>query len=118
MKSVNSLNVVRYLGLYYTKTWYIVLEFVAFGSLDNYLEKHKLTAIQKIDMMVQLVQGMKYLESKNIIHRDLAARNVLVDQQNNKLQLKISDLGLSFKKPAELPQVSDLALKKKPQLET
>jgi len=28
------------------------------------------------------------------------------------LQLKISDLGLSFKKPAELPQVSDLALKK------
>ena len=35
---------------------------------------------------------MSYLESKNYVHRDLAARNCLV---NDKLQVKISDFGMT-----------------------
>lgn len=42
----------------------------------------------------QLVEGVKYIHSKNIIHRDLKLGNMLL---NEKMQLKIADFGLATK---------------------
>lgn len=36
-----------------------------------------------------------YLQQNDIIHRDLALRNILVDKEDEKIILKISDLGMS-----------------------
>ena len=43
-------------------------------------------------MMVEVTQGMEYLEHMRFVHRDLAARNVLVVDEDN---VKISDFGMS-----------------------
>ena len=42
--------------------------------------------------VVQIADGMAYLESENYIHRDLRAANILVAENNN---VKVADFGLA-----------------------
>lgn len=48
--------------------------------------------MQLTQFAVDICEGMKFLEMKNLVHRDLAARNVLLDDE---LTAKISDFGLA-----------------------
>ncbi|KAM7536677.1 hypothetical protein Aperf_G00000083108 [Anoplocephala perfoliata] len=72
----------------------IMLEYMANGSLKNYLQKNEseLKYQDLIQMIDTLVQGMTYLESVNIAHMDLRADNVLV---NGEGKVKIADFGLT-----------------------
>ena len=46
----------------------------------------------QLELMVQICDGMEYLESMDVVHRDLATRNVLLVNDHF---AKISDFGLS-----------------------
>jgi len=60
------------------------------------LEHGGLTAARLRDFGSQLVNGLAFIHSKNIIHRDLKCGNVLVAKgASGRLLLKISDLGIS-----------------------
>jgi len=92
-------NIVSYFGLFVDSNMnnYIVLEFLAFGSLDRLVQKNKkeIDSLMLIDMSAQIASGMMFLESKHIIHRDLALRNVLVGGQPPSYIIKVADFGLS-----------------------
>ena len=45
-----------------------------------------------VELATQICDGMKYLESRDVVHRDLATRNVLLLTEHF---AKISDFGLS-----------------------
>lgn len=65
--------------------------------------------MQLTQFAIDICEGMKFLEIKNVVHRDLAARNVLLDDE---LTAKISDFGLA--KDANECQYAESALSKFP----
>lgn len=71
--------------------WIIII----LQSLVHMLKQRKTLAEPEVRYYLnQLVEGVKYIHSKNIIHRDLKLGNMLL---NEKMQLKIADFGLATK---------------------
>ncbi|KAL7059436.1 hypothetical protein AAHC03_013311 [Spirometra sp. Aus1] len=74
---------------------YIITELMAYGSLKTFVQSPRVPPLdyeQLIDFMVQVSDGMSYLERQNYLHRDLRASNVLVGEN---LTLKVADFGLA-----------------------
>ncbi|XP_064397100.1 tyrosine-protein kinase receptor UFO-like [Halichondria panicea] len=83
---------------------YIILPFMANGSLKDFLKK-KRTHVTNVDilsedlnvstlvrMCMEVANGMEYLAEEKFVHRDLAARNCMVDSN---LVVKVGDFGLA-----------------------
>uniref|UniRef100_A0A671F0J8 Tyrosine-protein kinase n=1 Tax=Rhinolophus ferrumequinum TaxID=59479 RepID=A0A671F0J8_RHIFE len=74
---------------------YIITEFMAKGSLLDFLkseEGSKQPLPKLIDFSAQIAEGMAFIEQRNYIHRDLRAANILVSAS---LVCKIADFGLA-----------------------
>lgn len=87
-------NIVQYLGSNSDDDHLnIFLEYVAGGSVATMLVNYGSLGETLIANFVrQILQGLNYLHSKDIIHRDIKGANILVD---NKGTVKISDFGIS-----------------------
>lgn len=71
------------------------------GNLKRFLQKckfspeghaHVILTQELVDMSVQILQGLQFLQKCKIIHRDLATRNCVVDER---LSVRITDNALS-----------------------
>lgn len=72
---------------------YMVMDLCENQSLIELMRNRKrLTEIEVRSYIAQLVEGIQYVHSKNIVHRDLKLGNLFLTQ---KMQLKIGDFGLS-----------------------
>lgn len=90
-------NLVALLGVVLddSRDVFMVTEYMANGNLVDFLRsrgRHQVEKSQLIQFAIDICEGMRYLEARNIVHRDLAARNVLLDDE---LTAKISDFGLA-----------------------
>ncbi|KAG2461125.1 LCK kinase, partial [Polypterus senegalus] len=95
MKNLQHPKLVRLYAVVTQEPIFIVTEFMANGSLVDFLktsEGSKLTINILIDMASQIAEGMAFIEAKNYIHRDLRAANILVSED---LICKIADFGLA-----------------------
>ncbi|KAJ6247818.1 protein kinase [Anaeramoeba flamelloides] len=105
MKILQQLNHPNLIELYEIfeddDNWYIVMEYIRGGELFDYVIKEK--KVQESiarKFFAQIVSGISYCHSKNIVHRDLKLENLLL---TNDQQIKIIDFGLSnFSKRDEL----------------
>jgi len=93
MAKLDHPNIVRLVGVTHHPNFYIVMELAPQGPLHRYLKKHRqMPILNVLILMLQVDEGMHYLETQHFVHRDLAARNVLVVSENF---VKISDFGMS-----------------------
>ncbi|XP_061148677.1 tyrosine-protein kinase JAK2-like [Syngnathus typhle] len=97
LKSLHHENIVKYKGVCYSagrKNLRLIMEYLPYGSLRDYLLKNKVHFNFKKLLLysLQICKGMDYLATKRYIHRDLATRNILVESDT---QVKIGDFGLT-----------------------
>ena len=100
MKEVNLLLKLRHdhiVKIYETietdKHIIIVMELCAGGDLLNYVRKRRrLKEPLAKKIFKQIIDGLRYIHSKNVAHRDIKLDNILLD---GKGQVKIADFGVS-----------------------
>nr|SVE70956.1 EOG090X03P9 [Daphnia similis]SVE71587.1 EOG090X03P9 [Daphnia similis]SVE72219.1 EOG090X03P9 [Daphnia similis] len=73
---------------------YLVLDLCENGEFQRYLKSlgHPLNEDEAREVMNQLLEGMLYLHSHNILHRDLSLANLLLTKE---MKIKIADFGLA-----------------------
>jgi len=54
----------------------LICELLPLGALSTYVQLHtvEITVAQQLEWILQVAQGMNYLESIRVVHRNLAAR--------------------------------------------
>ncbi|NXM40280.1 E2AK2 kinase, partial [Gymnorhina tibicen] len=78
----------------YKKCLFIQMEFCEQGTLENWIEKNR--EDQKYYAMaqnkfLQILKGVEYIHSENLIHRDLKPQNIFISHDD---KIKIGDFGL------------------------
>lgn len=94
LQGLHHANIVQYLGTVADDQYLnIFLEYVPGGSIASMLKQYNTFQEPLIKNFVrQILTGLAYLHSCDIIHRDIKGANILVD---NKGGVKISDFGIS-----------------------
>eukprot|EP00850_Spirogloea_muscicola_P016230 SM000130S27117 [mRNA] locus=s130:206092:211730:- [translate_table: standard] len=105
LRNLSHPNIVRYLGTdREEEALNIFLEFVPGGSIASLLSKFGSFTEKVIRMYTrQLLLGLDYLHTHQIMHRDIKGANILVD---NRGCIKLADFGAS-KKLADLATMSE-----------
>ena len=73
---------------------YAVMQYYPDGNLGNAI-KQGLTAEQKEDIAIQLLEGIGFLHQHNVVHRDLKPANILIAKEGKCIIPLITDFGLS-----------------------
>lgn len=98
LSSLNHSNICSLLGTINSQRTLAVFEYDTL-DLYQYLRQQLIPLDNSsassflLSLACQIVSGMKYLSSLQIIHRDLAARNCLISTNNH--QLRISDIAMA-----------------------
>ena len=100
LKKLNHPDIVRIIEFYNTESsYYIINEYCKHGELFAQINKH-FSETQIAVMFRQILSGLAYLHSNNIIHRDLKLENILINDIEKSYEtnedlffLKIIDFG-------------------------
>lgn len=74
---------------------YFAMEYVPGLPITEYCDKHRLTVKERLELFMQVCDGVQHAHQKAIIHRDLKPSNVLVVEDDDKAMPKIIDFGLA-----------------------
>ena len=74
---------------------YFAMEYVQGESVIEYCDRHRLTIKERLELFIQVCDGVQHAHQKGIIHRDLKPSNILVSLQNDRAAAKIIDFGIS-----------------------
>jgi len=74
---------------------YFVMEYVPGMPITEYCDQKKLTIKQRLELFVQVCEGVQHAHQKAIIHRDLKPANILVIEVDGKAMPRIIDFGLA-----------------------
>src|SRR5262245_45254588 len=74
---------------------YFAMEYVRGESITSYCDKHRLTIRERLELFIQLCDGVQHAHQKGIIHRDLKPSNVLVTVSDDRPVPRIIDFGIA-----------------------
>lgn len=95
LKKLDHPKIVKYIDSIYTDDHLnIVLEYVENGSLDSVVKKFgKIPETLVVLFIQQVLQGLEFLHSENVIHRDIKGGNILTTKDG---VVKLADFGVSM----------------------
>lgn len=99
IQTMNKCNHQNILGLHTSftneKDLYVVMPLMAAGSLKSILKQKVPNGIKDesliASVLLQMVEGLVYFHSKQLLHRDIKAENFLLDETG---QIKLSQFNL------------------------
>src|SRR5271170_2900780 len=74
---------------------YFVMEYVAGLPINDYCDQHRLTMRQRMELFIQVCEGVQHAHQKAIIHRDLKPSNILVTEVDGRPAPRIIDFGVA-----------------------
>jgi len=74
---------------------YFVMEYVGGLPITEHCDQHKLNIEERLQLFIQVCEGIRHAHQKGIIHRDIKPSNVLVYAEDDKPLPKIIDFGVA-----------------------
>src|SRR5277367_4779953 len=74
---------------------YFVMEYVPGLPITEYCDQRKLKIRERVELFIQVCEGVQHAHQKAIIHRDLKPANILIVEVDGKPVPRIIDFGLA-----------------------
>jgi non-specific serine/threonine protein kinase/serine/threonine-protein kinase len=74
---------------------FFVMEYVAGPPITDYCDRNGFGLRERLELFIQVCEGVQHAHQKAIIHRDLKPSNVLVAEQDERAVPKIIDFGIA-----------------------
>jgi len=74
---------------------YFVMEYVRGVPITDHCDRHQLDTRSRLELFLQVCDGVQHAHQKAIIHRDLKPSNILVTVQDGTAMPKIIDFGVA-----------------------
>ena len=95
LTKLNHRNLVKHISHgYQSGRPFLVMEFIE-GLPFNFWRNENLNAVKIAEVLIQLLEGLKYLHSQGIVHRDLKPENLMIISSPLGEHLKIIDFGFA-----------------------
>jgi superfamily I DNA and/or RNA helicase len=98
LKRLNHPNIVRFIEEGYEerhKLVYLVLEYLDGQNIKNYFDS-SINSKTKLDIFLQIIDGISHAHSKDIIHRDIKPDNIKIVDTDEQPVAKVLDFGISI----------------------
>ena len=99
MRSIKHENLIKLKSVWESPgAYFLIFELFSGGNLREYLKENGPLDEEKARFILRnLLEGVKYLHSKNIIHRDIKPDNILFRSENifKENQIALADFGLA-----------------------
>jgi eukaryotic-like serine/threonine-protein kinase len=70
-----------------------VMEYISGVPITQYCDQHRMSLRDRLELFIQICEGVQHAHQKAIIHRDLKPSNILVDEVDGKPVPHIIDFG-------------------------
>ena len=74
---------------------YFAMEYVRGEAITTYCDRHRLPIRDRLELFIQLCDGVQHAHQKGLIHRDLKPSNVLVSVAHEQPVPRIIDFGIA-----------------------
>ena len=89
---------------------YFVMEYVPGLPITKYCDQERLTIAKRLELFVQVCDGIQHAHQKAIVHRDLKPANILVADVDGKPVPRIIDFGIAKAAEPRLAGEGELTL--------
>ena len=72
---------------------YLVMEYVPGSPITTYCDRYRLTLGARLELFLQVCDGVQHAHRKAVLHQDLAPENILVKEEAGEARPKIVDFG-------------------------
>ena len=74
---------------------YLVMEYIQGQAITAWCDAHRATLRQRVQLLVEVAEGVQHAHQKGVIHRDLKPGNVLVETVDGRPLPRIIDFGIA-----------------------